>query len=288
MPGKHPIDVLRTKDVEHTPPAGPGLDGPCANPRAAMHDPVFPRLLDGRVAFVTGGGRGLGLAIAEAFAAAGARGAIADLSDGDAPQGWLSLACDVTDAASIKAAMARTVDQFGRLDSVVANAGVVPPWSDTASLDLDAWDRTFAVNVRGVIATIRAAVPHLTARGGSIVAMSSVNGVRGHPQQAAYVASKHAVIGIVKSTALDLGRHRIRVNAIAPGPIATEALVGRIEARAAGGGLPTDDALAAYGRDTGLGRLSTADEVARTALFLASDLASGVTGQVLPVDAGIA
>ena len=253
-----------------------------------MHDPVFPTLLDGRVAFVTGGGRGLGLAVAEAFAAAGARGAVADRTEGGAPDGWLSLACDVTASASIETAMAETVARFGRLDSVVANAGVVPPWSETASINLDAWDRTFAVNVRGVIATIRAGVPHLAVRGGSIVAMSSLNGFRGHPHQAAYVASKHAVIGIVKSTALDLGRHRIRVNALAPGPIATEALVGRIEARAADGGPPAHEALAAYGRDTGLGRLATADEVARTAVFLASDLASGVTGQILPVDAGIA
>jgi NAD(P)-dependent dehydrogenase (short-subunit alcohol dehydrogenase family) len=253
-----------------------------------MHDPLSPSLLDGRVALVTGGGRGLGLAIAEAFAAAGARGTVADRVEGSAPDGWLSLACDVTDAATIETAMARTVERYGRLDIVVANAGVVPPWSETASIDLDAWDRTFAVNVRGVVATIRTAVPHLSERGGSIVAMSSVNGVRGHPQQATYVASKHAVIGIVRSTALDLGRHRIRVNAIAPGPIATDALVGRIEARAAEGGLPADEALADYGRDTGLGRLATAEEVARTAVFLASDLASGVTGQVLPVDAGLA
>lgn len=253
-----------------------------------MHDPVPPSLLDGRVAFVTGGGRGLGLAIAEAFAAAGAHGTVADRIEGTTPDGWLSLACDVTDASAVEAAMARAAERFGRLDVVVANAGVVPPWSETAAIDLDAWDRCFAVNVRGVAATIRAAVPHLSERGGSIIAMSSVNGTQGHPQQTAYVASKHAVIGIVKSTALDLGRHGIRVNAIAPGPIATDALVGRIEARAADGGLSAGAALAAYGRDTALGRLATADEVARTALFLASDLASGVTGQIIPVDAGIA
>jgi len=253
-----------------------------------MHDPLPPSLLDGQVAIVTGGGRGLGLVIALALSAAGARGTVADRIEGAAPDGWLSRACDVTDAAAIESAMAETVARFGRLDIVVANAGVVPPWSETAAIDLDAWDHTFAVNVRGVIATIRAAVPHLKAGGGSIVAMSSVNGVRGHPQQAAYVASKHAVVGIVRSTALDLGRHGIRVNAIAPGPVATDALVGRIEARAADGGPSADEALAAYGRDTALARLATADEVARTAVFLASHLASGVTGQVIPVDAGLA
>lgn len=253
-----------------------------------MHDPLSIPILRDRVAFVTGGGRGLGHAIATAFQAAGALGAVADRVPGTAPDGWLSLACDVTDAASIDAAMAETVARFGRFDAVVANAGVVPDWSETASIDLDDWDRTFAVNVRGTVATIRAAVPHLRDRGGSIVAMASLNGFRGHPQQAAYVASKHAVIGIVKATALDLGRHRIRVNGLAPGPIATEALVGRIEARAAVGGLAADDALAAYGRDTALGRLASADEVARAALFLASELSAGVTGQIMPVDAGIA
>ena len=117
--------------------------------------------------------------------------------------------------------------------------------------------------------------------------MASINGYRAHPSQALYTASKHAVIGIVRSAALDLGRDGIRVNAIAPGPIATEALTGRIAARHLTGGPPLDEALAALDAETALGRIATEEDVARAALFLASPASVGMTGIVLPVEAGL-
>jgi NAD(P)-dependent dehydrogenase (short-subunit alcohol dehydrogenase family) len=144
-----------------------------------------------------------------------------------------------------------------------------------------------AVNVRGVAATLKHAVPHLKTRGGSIVLMASTNAAVSHPRQMLYTASKHAVLGIMRAAALDLGRYGIRVNALAPGPIATEALIGRLDARAAAGGTPADEALAAFATQTPLGRMATAEDVARAAVFLASDMASGVTGRMLPVDAGL-
>jgi len=238
-------------------------------------------LLDGKVAAVTGGARGLGAAICAEFRAAGAAAAALDIAGAEP--------CDVTDEASIAAALARVVAAHGRLDIVVCNAGVVPPWRGIEALDLEEWDRVFAVNVRGVAATMKAAVPHLKARGGAIIAMSSIMGYRAHAAQAAYVASKHAVLGLVRAAALDLGRHGIRVNAIGPGSVATEALLGRMAARAeAGIAPPVAEALAAAARDPALGRMVTEQDVARTALYLASDLASGVTGQIVPVEGGLA
>jgi NAD(P)-dependent dehydrogenase (short-subunit alcohol dehydrogenase family) len=117
--------------------------------------------------------------------------------------------------------------------------------------------------------------------------MASLNAWRGDGNIASYVASKHAVLGIARSAAIDLGRRGIRVNAIAPGPIATEALLSRMQNRAQGGGLAVEDALTAAASITSLGRIATAADVAGTALFLASDLSLGITGQLLPVDGGL-
>ncbi len=248
-------------------------------------------LLAGRRAAITGGSRGLGAAIGRAFRAAGAGVAVLDLPEALAADsafgGDAAIACDVTDEAGVEAALRGAAAAIGGLDTIVANAGLVPPWRETDGLDLDEWDRVMAVNVRGVAATVKHAVPHLRAEGGSLILMASINAAVSHPRQMLYTASKHAVHGIMRAAALDLGRHRIRVNALAPGPVATEALVERIDARAAAGGPERDVALAALAAQAPLGRIATADEVAKAAVYLASDLASGVTGRMLPVDAGL-
>jgi NAD(P)-dependent dehydrogenase (short-subunit alcohol dehydrogenase family) len=213
--------------------------------------------------------------------------AVLDLETGDAPEGWLSLVGDVTEEASIGRAVDAAVSWLGRLDVVVANAGIVPPWTETAALDLDELDRVLAVNVRGVAATLKHAVPHLRERGGSIVVMASMNAHRAHPRQHVYTVSKHAVLGLARSAALDLGRFGIRVNALGPGPVLTDAYRGRLERRADEGGLPFDEAVR-QASETAIGRMVTEEDVARAALFLASDLSSGVTGALLPVDGGLA
>lgn len=211
-----------------------------------------------------------------------------DLEAGDAPDGWHALAADVSVEADVEAAVATTAERFGRLDVVVANAGVVPPWSDTAELDLEQLDRVFAVNVRGVGATLKHGVRALRERGGSIVVMASLNAWRAHPSQPVYTASKHAVLGLLRTAALDAGRHGIRVNGLGPGPILTDALRDRVERRAAEGGLPFEEALAQAAAGTALGRMATEEDVANAALFLASDLSAGITGALLPVDGGVA
>ena len=244
-------------------------------------------MLAGRVALVTGGSRGLGAAIARELAGAGAAGAIVDLAEAPAPEGWISLTADVRVEAEVAQAVQRTVEHFGRLDIVVANAGVVPPWSDTDELDLEQLDEVFSINVRGVAATLKHGVAALKERGGAIVVMASLNAWRAHPSQPIYTASKHAVLGLLRTAALDAGRYGIRVNWLGPGPILTEALRERLEGRAAAVGVPFEQALADAAAGTALGRMATEEDVARAALFLASDLSSGITGALLPVDGGI-
>jgi NAD(P)-dependent dehydrogenase (short-subunit alcohol dehydrogenase family) len=245
-------------------------------------------LLVGRPAVVTGGASGLGAAIAVRLAQAGAPGLIIDQTfptGKPLPEGWTSAVADVRDPAALAAA-------FGTAPAppqvVVACAGVVPPWTSIADIDAGQWEDVFAVNVRGVMLTIREAVRRMGKRGGSIVAISSLNGWRGDPHLPSYAASKHAVVGLVRSAALDVGQYRIRVNAVAPGPIATQALRARMASRAGSLGLPVEDALRQAASLTALRRIATETEVADAVLFLASDMSSGITGQVLAVDAGLA
>jgi NAD(P)-dependent dehydrogenase (short-subunit alcohol dehydrogenase family) len=237
-------------------------------------------LLDGRVAAVTGGGRGLGAAIAGRFRAEGAQVVTLDVEGGD-------IACDVTDESSVVAAFGGIGARHGRLDVLVANAGLVPPWRELTALDMAEWDRVFAVNVRGVALSIKHAAP-LMPSGGAIVAMGSIMSEKGSARQTLYNATKHAVLGIVRCAALELGPRGIRVNALGPGPIATAALRSRVEARAAAGlGPAPAEALAANDAETPLGRAATEEEVAKAALFLASDLASAVSGRLVRVDSGL-
>ncbi len=244
-------------------------------------------LLRGKRAFVTGGAAGLGLAIVEAFAAAGAGGLAFDFA-GPArplPKGWSHGTGDVRDEEGLARALAAAKQDLGGLDIVVANAGIVPPWRDSEAIDLAEWDEVFAVNARGVAATVKFAVSLMKPAGGTIIAMASINAVVGHAKQAAYVASKHAVLGIVRAAALDVGRFAIRVNALCPGPVATEALLARLARRHDQGGPSVAETLDLYGK-TALGRMASPADVAGAAVFLASDLSSGVTGQSIIVDAG--
>ena len=165
----------------------------------------------------------------------------------------------------------------------------MPLWRRIAALDLAEWSRVFDVNVRGVALSLKCAAPMLArSPGGSAVLMASINGYRAHPDQALYTATKHAVLGLARAAALDLGRDGVRVNALAPGPILTGALRGRIEARAAAGGTDAGTAIVALSADAALGRTATEAEVAAAATFLAGDASSGITGTCLPVEAGLA
>jgi NAD(P)-dependent dehydrogenase (short-subunit alcohol dehydrogenase family) len=247
------------------------------------------RPLAGKTAVVTGGASGIGLAIALLLADAGARGTILDLrapSSDVAPPGFGFVELDVRDDASVASAMRLAVEPLGGIDVLVLAAGIVPPWTGLTGFDPAAWDDVMRVNVFGVASSLAHALGELH-DGAAVVAVASLNSWRGDANIPSYVASKHAVLGIVRSAALELGRRNIRVNAIAPGPIATDALIARMETRARERGTTLADALDGAAALTALGRIATVEEVARVALFLASDLSSGLTGHMIPVDGGL-
>lgn len=247
-------------------------------------------LLRGRRAVITGGGNGIGAAIAKCFADAGATGVVLDLPAAVAaakpPPGWYGVEVDVRDEASMAAAMNRSRDLLGHVDAVVAAAGVVPDWAVPAEMDLADFDRVMAVNARGVANTIKHAIPVLVGEA-TITVVASLNAWRGDPNITSYAASKHAALGIMRSSALALGSRGIRVNAVAPGPIATPALLARMRSRSGRTGLDEQAALENAAAGTALGRIATATEVAQAVLFLTSGLSSGMTGQMLNVDCGI-
>ncbi|MFV2054711.1 SDR family NAD(P)-dependent oxidoreductase [Aliiroseovarius sp. YM-037] len=251
---------------------------------------TFAQDLAGRHAVVTGGARGLGRAIADRLAASGAGITIVDQDpQQDAmPEGWNTVACDLG-AAEAQDVMGDLAARLGKVDILVANAGVVPPWRGVSELDAEEWHGVMAVNVWGVAASLGAFAPTLSqGDGGSAIVMASINGYKAHPKQVLYSASKHAVIGVMRAAALDLGPGGVRVNALAPGPIATDALLGRVAARHAEGGPDPEAVLGDMATETALRRMATEAEVAQVAHFLASDASSGMTGTVFPVEAGLA
>jgi NAD(P)-dependent dehydrogenase (short-subunit alcohol dehydrogenase family) len=232
----------------------------------------------GKVAVVTGGGNGIGLAAARALAAGGAGVWIFDVEQGASDQAARSLgghACvvDVTDRASIEAAFERS----GAPDIVVANAGIgTEALLDSTSSEI--WNRTIAVNLSGVFHTIQAASARMKPRRrGTIVITASTNSYDGETALIAYNASKAGLLGILHTAANELGPWQIRVNAVCPGLIRT-----RLTDRQ----FATPAVLKEYFRDIPLGRGGEADEVGNAIAFLASDLASFITGAALVVDGG--
>lgn len=247
--------------------------------------------LAGRKALVTGGARGLGRAIAARLGAAGADVVVLDVPSSiesvDFPDAWQTIELDLT-APDAEAALTRYVTAFDRLDVLVANAGIVPQWRPVAELDFSEWDHAFALNARGVALSLKCAAGRLAENGGgSAVLMASINAYRALAGQALYTATKHAVLGLMRAAAQDLGPLSVRVNALAPGPILTDALRARIVARAAEAGDDPQAIIADLERETALGRLASEADVAEAALFLASPRSASITGVCLPVEAGL-
>jgi len=241
--------------------------------------------LQNQVAIVTGGGSGMGEAIATTYAREGARVAVIDV-DGAAAgkvakeigKAAIPVRCDVVKRGDIDAAVAETVKAFGRLDVLVNNAGVAHVNKPMLDIDEAEFDRVFAVNVKGLFMFSQAAVPVMRGKGGVIVNIGSTAGIRPRPGLSAYNATKGAVHNLTKTLAVELAPDKIRVVAIAP--VATDTPL-----------LPTFLGPAPGMREkfiatVPLGRLATAQDIADTALFLASEEAKFLTGNIMEVDGG--
>lgn len=254
-------------------------------------------LFAGKVALVTGAGSGIGKAVALAFARHGASVAVLSRTSREVEavaaeirrQGGeaLSLAADISDEASMRAAVEQLVDTFGGLDIVIANAGINGVWAPIDDLTPAEWDETIAVNLRGTFLTLHLTVPYLKKAGeGAIVVVSSINGTRtfSTPGATAYSATKAAQVAMVQQLALELGKAHIRVNAVCPGAIETSIDDNTQQRGADEAGIavvwPEGDIPVSQGKP------GTADEVADAILFLASSKARHITGIPLWIDGG--
>jgi NAD(P)-dependent dehydrogenase (short-subunit alcohol dehydrogenase family) len=249
------------------------------------------------VAVVTGGNRGIGRAIAVALAADGfavavtARDAdtLADTVAAIEADGGTALAvpCDVRDEESVTT-MARDVADLGRVHTVVANAGIAGPTAPLHEIQLAEWRNCLATDLDGVFLTFRAFVPAMIeSRAGSLIAISSMTGKRPLHGRTPYAAAKMGVIGLVRTLAVELGPHGIRVNAVCPGAVAGPRIDDVIRRQAATRGITEDEALRAFTGASPLARLVKANEVATACAYLASDAAASITGEDLNVSAGV-
>jgi NAD(P)-dependent dehydrogenase (short-subunit alcohol dehydrogenase family) len=244
----------------------------------------------GKVALVTGAGGGIGRATAERLAREGARVLLADLPGPGleaAALGASGLACptDVTRTEDVERAVARAERELGGLDLLVNNAGIEGALAPIEDYPLEVFDRVLAVNVRGVFLGMRHAVPALRRRGGgAIVNLASVAGVSGDPNLSAYVASKHAVIGLTRSAAPAFGPQGIRVNAVAPGPVETRMM--RAIETGLGGAQPELVRKLVTDRIP-IGRYCKPDEIAALIAFLGSDEARFINGSIYTIDGGM-
>jgi NAD(P)-dependent dehydrogenase (short-subunit alcohol dehydrogenase family) len=251
------------------------------------------------VAVVTGANRGIGRSIALGFADAGydvaatARdpGTLGDLVADVERTGRsvLALPCDVADEASVEAMGKAVLERFGTVHTVVANAGIAGPTAPMHEIDLAAWRECMATDVDGVFLTFRAFIPAMIAAGtGSLVAISSMTGKRPLHGRTPYAAAKMAVIGLVRTLAVELGPRGIRVNAVCPGAVAGPRLEQVVRNQARSRGISEDEARAGFTAAAPLGRFVAADEIACTCTFLSSDAAASITGEDLNVNAGVA
>lgn len=252
--------------------------------------------LSGRTAFVTGSGSGIGRAIAHALAESGAHVFVAERDPHTGADCAASIQssggaatfvpCDVTDRASIESAVAKAVEDTGSFDILVNNAGIPGSAAPIDQFDHDAWDAVIDVDLSGVFRVTRAAAPHLIESGrGAIVNIASTFGMFGAPANAAYAAAKAGVINLTRQNAVDLGPRGVRVNAVCPGYVDNDmARRGdRMTPEAAAERWATRNRLAAL---QPLGRQGQTTEIAQVVRFLASDMASFMTGAIVPVDGG--
>lgn len=243
----------------------------------------------GPVVLITGGASGVGRIIAAAFVEAGYGVHVLDASAGHIDDFLAALPsasaalCDIGDASAVDAAMAAFGAQYGALDVLVNNAGIAGPTAAVEQVEVADWDRCLTVNLGGTFYVTRRAVPLLRARG-AIVNIASNAGLAGCPNRSPYVASKWAMIGLTRTWAMELGPHGIRVNAVCPTSVDGERIEGVIARDAERRGTTPAAIRAVYERQSSMRTFVSADDVAATVLFLASDAARKISGQAIAVD----
>src|ERR1700745_3748883 len=248
----------------------------------------------GKVALITGGGSGIGRPTPLGFGSGGRKAVLVarDTAAGEATAGVIRqqggeahfVTADVTKSAEVQAYVKATLDTYGSIDCFFNNAGIEGKWAHTAEHDEDAFDQVIAVNVKGVFLGLRHVLPvMLQQKRGAIVNTASVAGLVATPGMPAYVASKHAVIGLTKTAAGEVARQGVRVNAVCPGRVDTR-MINSLEAQLN----PSDPASVSrrYQSAIPMGRYVNPEEIANTVLFLCSDLASAITGAQYVIDGG--
>jgi NAD(P)-dependent dehydrogenase (short-subunit alcohol dehydrogenase family) len=254
--------------------------------------------LDGKLALITGGGRGIGRAVAHVFAREGASLALVARTASEVERVAAEMraefgvetfgaACDVSDAAAVKRAFVDLFEKFGRgCDVLVNNAGVAES-APLVKTDDEMWQRHLAINLTGTFLCTRAALPAMIERGwGRIINVASIAAKTGAPYIAAYAASKHGVLGLTRSVALEVAMKGVTVNAICPGYVDTDMTTRALDNIEAKTGRSAIDSLEAIKRMSPQQRLIAPEEVAAVALLLASDEGRGITGQAINVDGG--
>ncbi len=253
--------------------------------------------LRGKVAIVTGGGQGIGKAIALAYAREGADVVLAARSREkieaaarqieETGRQALAVPTDVSKKSDVEVMVTKALERFGKIDILVNNVGIAGPTAAVVELKEEAWDEVMAVNLKGTMLCSQAVLKHMIPqKSGRIINLSSVGGLRGYPRRSPYGVSKSGINSFTQTLAVEVGPYNIYVNAISPGPVLGDRLTMIFERQAKAAGVSPKEIEEGVRKKSPLGKTITEEEVAQLAVFLASDRSSGITGQIINITAG--
>ncbi len=250
-----------------------------------------------KVALITGGGQGIGKAIALAYAREGADVVVAGRSRekveavvrqiSEVGRRALAVPADVSKRNDVELMVSQTLERFGKIDILVNNVGIAGPNAAVVEMKEDEWDEVMAVNLKGPMLCSQAVLRHMIPRkSGRIINMSSIGGIRGYPRRSPYGVSKSGINAFTQALAIEVGPHNIYVNSICPGPVLGDRLAMIFERQAKATGVSPEEIEQGIRKKSPLGKIVSEQEVAELAVFLASDRSSGITGEIINITAG--